>query len=181
MKQSLTPALKEALKHLGHKEIGSSNSSPLIDSWVCTLAGTKEVPSWLKNQPWCGSFIAYCLYKAGMTKALADQAAGAKQYPRHWYRASDYRSPVKKLKKPAYGCIGVKHRNGGNHVFFVVGITPNGRIVALGGNQGNSVSYTTYSYSESEYYWYGDTNRPLNSRYELPVINNVSSTKVSES
>ena len=117
---------------------------------------------------WCGVFTAYCLKKNGIV------------IPKHWYRALDYKNYGHKLAKPAYGCIAIKTRKGGGHVTFVVGKTKDGRLVCLGGNQNNMVNYAVYSASVfDEFRWYGRGTRPLEGRYNLPVLN-VTATKVTE-
>lgn len=174
------PWIEKAITFIGVSEVNGSNSSPIIDGWACELSGTKTVPPYLRNAPWCGTFVAKCLRDSGMVQAKIDNAATGKQYPRHWYRAGDYRSVAKKITKPAYGCVAVKTRSGGNHVFFVVGKTKAGKIVGLGGNQSNKVCYALFEPSDLDYFWYGETNRPADTRFTLPIISNVTATKVTE-
>lgn len=157
--------------------------------WIKTgkeLVGTKEIKGAIHNKTivmmlkylnawwfddetaWCGVFTAYCLKKNGIV------------IPKHWYRALDYKNYGHKLTKPAYGCIAIKTRNGGGHVTFVVGKTKDGKLVCLGGNQNNMVNYAVYSANVfDEFRWYGRGTRPLDARYNLPVLN-VSATKVTE-
>ncbi|SPL71731.1 hypothetical protein KPC_2909 [Acinetobacter stercoris] len=156
----------EAYKHNGLKENTSKTThNPTILGWL------KELKAWWSEDetPWCGVFVAICLKRAGV------------EYPKLYMRALEYRDTAKKLSKPAYGCVAIKTRTGGGHVFFVVGKTTTGKIVGYGGNQNNSVCYATFEPSELEYYWYGKTNRPADIRYVLPVIKSVSATKVCES
>lgn len=78
--------------------------------------------------PWCGFAVADWLNRAGLP------------YPKAFPSAASYASYGDAVK-PMLGAIGVKKRKGGNHVFIIVGITPDGRYYkALGGNQGNMVS-----------------------------------------
>ena len=157
--------------------------------WIKTgkeLVGTKEIKGAIHNKTivmmlkylnawwfddetaWCGVFTAYCLKKNGIV------------IPKHWYRALDYKNYGHKLTKPAYGCIAIKTRNGGGHVTFVVGKTKDGKLVCLGGNQNNMVNYAVYSANVfDEFRWYGRGTRPLDGRYNLPILN-VSATKVTE-
>lgn len=157
--------------------------------WIKTgkeLVGTKEIKGAVHNKTiqmmlaylgawwrddetaWCGVFTAYCLKKNGIV------------IPKHWYRALDYKNYGHRLDAPAYGCIAIKTRNGGGHVTFVVGKTKDGRLVCLGGNQNDMVNYAVYSASVfDEFRWYGRGTRPLESRYNLPILN-VSATKVTE-
>lgn len=157
--------------------------------WIKTgkeLVGTKEIKGAIHNKTivmmlkylnawwfddetaWCGVFTAYCLKKNGVA------------IPKHWYRALDYKNYGHKLTKPAYGCIAIKTRNGGGHVTFVVGKTKEGKLVCLGGNQNNMVNYAVYSVNSfDEFRWYGRGTRPLEGRYNLPILN-VTATKVTE-
>lgn len=156
----------EAKKFVGLKENTSRTAhNSTILNWLVSLN------AWWKEDetPWCGVFVAHCLKVAGVA------------YPKQWYRALAYLDGGTKLDKPAYGCIAIKTRKGGGHVCFVVGITPQGKLVCLGGNQNNMVSYATYDVNEFEQFrWYGRTKNPAEHRYDLPIITSVSATKVSE-
>ncbi|MDQ9009049.1 TIGR02594 family protein [Acinetobacter gerneri] len=157
----------EAKKHLGLKENTSKTAhNPTILKWLKTLGAW-----WQEDEtPWCGTFVAWCLKTAGVA------------YPKHWYRALDYVNYGSKLAKPAYGCVAIKTRNGGGHVCFVAGRdSKTGKLVCIGGNQSNMVCYALYNESDfHEFRWYGKTNRPADSRYNLPVLSGVTSTKVTE-
>lgn len=163
--------IKEARTHVGKREVGTSNTSKDIEAWQEYILGTPvKKGHWLFGVAWCGTFVAYCLKKSGI------------KIPKHWYRALDYLNSGAKLKKPAYGCVAVKTRNGGGHVCFVVGRdSKTGKLVCLGGNQGNMTSYALYSDTDFEaFMWYGKTNTPDPDRYNLPVITGVTATKVTE-
>ena len=157
--------IAEARKHVGLKETNGSNKHPTIDKWTNELNG-----KWVYGSAWCGVYVAHCLKTAGV------------RYPKHWYRALDYLNYGSKLKKPAYGCVAVKTRNGGGHVCFVVGRDKKtNKLVCLGGNQSDMVCYALYDESDFEaFVWYGRTLAPANGRYDLPVLTGVTSTKVSE-
>lgn len=110
---------------LGEREIPGVKHNP----WI--LSFWKQAP-WIKTDdsdgPWCGGFVKYCLEQAGLP------------YPKNFPAAASY--AVHGTACPAQlGAIGVKARKGGNHVFFIVGITPDRRFYkALGGNQRDMVS-----------------------------------------
>lgn len=161
----------EAKKHIGVKEVKNTNTSKEIEEWQEYLLNTPvKKGHWLYGVAWCGTFVAYCLKKNNIT------------IPKHWYRALDYVNAGAKLTKPCYGCVAVKTRNGGGHVCFVVGKNKDGKLVCLGGNQGNSVCYATYDASVfQEFRWYGETNTPLQSRYDLPLVDVKSGAIVKES
>ena len=118
----------------------------------------------------CGVFVAYCLKTAGVF------------YPKDWYRALDYMNYRTKLEYPAYGCVAIKTRKGGGHVAFVVGKDKEtGKLVCIGGNQNNMVSYALYAESDfQEFRWYGKTLNPSQDRYNLPELSGVTATKVTE-
>ena len=149
------------------KELNGSNKHQTIDGWAKNLGA-----SWVIGQPWCGTYVAHCLKSAGV------------KYPKNWYRALAYASEGGvKLKKPAYGCVAVKTRNGGGHVCFVVGRNKKtNKLVCLGGNQSNMVCFALYAESDFDaFMWYGKTNTPAQNRYDLPILSGVTATKVTES
>lgn len=165
MKQPELPWIAHARKYVGVKETPGPGNNSVIMSWL------KKLKSFIKDDatPWCGTYVAECLSSAGIP------------IPRHWYRALDYLNFGTKLDKPAYGSLAIKTRKGGGHVTFVVGITPKGKLVCLGGNQSDSVCYALYDKSEfTAFHWYGTQKYPASFRYDLPVITNVTATKVTE-
>ena len=159
----------EAKKHIGVKEVKNTNTSKEIEEWQEYLLNTPvKKGHWLYGVAWCGTFVAYCLKKNNIA------------IPKHWYRALDYVNAGAKLTKPCYGCVAVKTREGGGHVTFVVGKTKQGKLVCLGGNQGNSVCYATYDVNSfKEFRWYGRTSTPLQERYDLPTLS-VTANNVTE-
>ena len=113
--------------------------------------------------PWCGVFVGAMLKRAG--RAIPATPAWAKSFSKLGT----------KLTKPAYGSIAVKGRKGGGgHVFFVIGVTANGRIVGYGGNQSDSVCVMTFDPKDIlSYTWPpaadGTLLTPTADRYNLPV------------
>ena len=160
------------------KEVAGTKTNSTIREWL------KELNAWWTDDetPWCGVFIAICLKKSGFVQSKTLDAKPG-QYPKNWMRALSYMTEGgSKLDKPCYGCVGVKTRKGGGHVTFIVGKTPNGKLVGFGGNQSNSVNFALYNESDFEaFMWYGRTTKPADFRYNLPVIKNVTASKVSES
>lgn len=114
-----------ARSKIGEREIPGSKDNPWIVGFWQRL-GAK----WFNDDetPWCGGFVAWCLNEAGLT------------FPKEFPRAASFKTYG--VACPAQlGAIGVKARTGGNHVFFIVGETPDGLYYkALGGNQGNAVN-----------------------------------------
>lgn len=157
--------IEEARKHLGLREIKGSKHNPTISSWL------QQLKAWWTDDEsaWCSTFVTHCLQVAHVP------------IPKHWYRALDYLDYGKKLIQPAYGCVAVKVRVGGGHVCFVVGETPEGKLVCLGGNQNDMVCYALYDKEEfTAFMWYGLTDRPASHRYNLPVIKSITKIKVTE-
>lgn len=174
----------------GQRENGSTNKSPFIEKMVKSLTGG-SLPSYIYGQPWCGTFVAYCLQQAGFTKGNINcrllswdgGSSGANKYPLNWYGAGDYAKEAGfKLLKPCYGCVAIKSRKGGNHVCFVVGRDQKtNKLVCIGGNQGNAVSYALYAESEfNDFMWYGKTQNPSPERYNIPIMSNVTASRVTE-
>lgn len=122
------PWLDVARAEFNQKEIEGLRHNPRIIEYHATTtlrATTDEVA-------WCASFVGWCLLKAGLPST---RSAAAISY-------ATYGTPV---ETPQEGCIAVFSRVGGNHVGFYVGEDAQGRILVLGGNQGNKVSIAPYS------------------------------------
>ena len=141
------PWIAEAKKYIGLKEIvGTKAHNPTIVQWLKEMGNFPGASkSWYfeDETPWCGLFIGHCLGKSG-SAVIKD-----------WYRAKAWAAAgLTKLDAPAYGCIAVKSRQGGGHVFFVVGKNAKGQILGLGGNQGNTVSIIPFNPTDIDgYYW----------------------------
>lgn len=162
---SMNPELdwmKEAKRHLGMHEI---KHNFILQDWLKELNVT-----WLgKNPAWCGIYIAKVFKTCGM------------KYPKEFYRAGSFRTFGTQLARPAYGCLAVKSRKGGNHVCFVVGKTKAGKLVVIGGNQSDQVCYATYNVSDFDcFVWAGKTSRPADHRYDLDVMTVTALNKVTE-
>jgi uncharacterized protein (TIGR02594 family) len=145
--------LSIARNSLGTKEIGGSKHSPTITNWLIRLN------AWWRDDetPWCGVFVAACLQGALLP------------YPKLYMRAKAYLDYGERLEKPCLGCIVIFDRKGGGHVGFAIGKDYAGRLIILGGNQGNQVSIQPF-----------DTSRVLGYRMPfgfssstlLPIISN---------
>lgn len=79
----------------------------------------------------CAAFVGAMLEEAGI---VSTRFESAKSYF-EWGTL---------LTAPTYGCIVVFERNGGGHVGFVVGRDTSGRLLVLGGNQGDKVSIAPF-------------------------------------
>ena len=143
--------MKEAVSYLGIKEIKGIKNNELIVSWWVKMG------AWFRDDatPWCGLLTAICLNNTGHP------------VPKQFYRALkwlDYGLPC----SVGVGAIAVLKREGGGHVAFVAGRTKEGKIVLLGGNQGDKVCYAAVNAENILTY-----RRPINSKldYTLPIIN----------
>lgn len=110
---------------LGQREIKGANHN----LWIA--AGWKRLGvGWFNDDetPWCGFAVADALDAAGLP------------YPKNFPAASSFKTHGTDCAA-RLGAIGVKARKGGNHVFLIVGETPDKLFYkALGGNQGDAVS-----------------------------------------
>ncbi len=85
-----------------------------------------------KALPWCGDFVDTALRIA----LPAEERPGALGVNPYW--ALNWLLFGRRVE-PGYGVVGVKERNGGGHVTFLVGEDAT-HYRCLGGNQGNTVS-----------------------------------------
>lgn len=115
-----------AMEELGVTEgPGSENNPRVLEYHKQTgLAASQDAV------PWCGSFVAWALMKAGIPYRKATAA-----------RARDWLLWGKELKEPIIGAVGVIPRGTdgkSGHVFFFAGWAnkEKTRFKALGGNQG---------------------------------------------
>lgn len=120
--------LQIARQDLGLREIKGAPTAPKIAGWLASLG------AWWRDDetPWCGTAVA-----AWMRASLVD-------VPKAWYRARawlDWGSPV----VPCAGAVAVFERGGGGHVGIVVGRDRLGRLLVLGGNQGDAVSIAPFA------------------------------------
>jgi uncharacterized protein (TIGR02594 family) len=123
--------LIEARKHVGLREIPGPRHEPTITRWLSRLKAW-----WSDDEtPWCGTLVAACLIESGLPVV------------REWYRARSWAAYGTPLILPTLGCIVVFERTGGGHVGFVVGDDERGRLMVLGGNQGNAVSIAPFDRS----------------------------------
>ncbi|MCP2041535.1 uncharacterized protein (TIGR02594 family) [Neisseria sp. HSC-16F19] len=165
------PWIAEARKHIGLHEKVNGRSNPVILQWLKNMGQySNEHRAWWaeSDTPWCGLFVGHVLGVCG------------RYVTKNWFRASAWNdTAMTKLTKPAYGCIVTFTRTGGGHVGFVVGQDKAGRLLVLGGNQGNRVSIAAFDKSRVTGYWWpgiwDKANKqavksvPAAGRYTLPV------------
>lgn len=144
-----------ARKYIGVAEIPGKDTAPTIARWL------RELKSWWYDDetPWCGTFVGAVLREASITPAT------------HWYRARDWLNWGVKIPEPAPGCVVVYERSGGGHVGFAVAVDQGGRILTLGGNQGNRVSIAPFDrYRVLGYRWPAGRFAELTAAGDLPTV-----------
>lgn len=127
------PWIDQGLKEIGVARFPAPNSNPkIVQYWKdMKWSGIKE-----DKTSWCAGYAGAMLERAGIkgSREVSSVPESAKSYLK-WGQ---------KLDKPAYGCIVVFDRQGGGHVGFCVGVTPDGRLRILGGNQNSSVNISAF-------------------------------------
>lgn len=123
MTQQTEPSwITHARSFIGLAEGPDAQDNPKVVAFYAK-AGHPEVKH--DAVPWCAAFVGGVLHDVGIK-------------PTGTLWALDYAKWGQKLKDPAIGAIATKKRNGGGHVFFVVGYDST-YVAALGGNQGDKV------------------------------------------
>ncbi len=120
--------LASARADLGLRELPGAPTAPRIAAWLQRLG------AWWRDDetPWCGTAVAAWMLTAGFTP------------PKAWYRARSWADWGQPLAAPALGCVVVFARQGGGHVGLLTGLDTAGRLMVLGGNQGNRVSIAPF-------------------------------------
>lgn len=123
--------LTRARAFVGLREVPGKGTAPAIRRWL------GELKAWWSDDetPWCGTFVA------------AVMRAEGHELPRAWYRAKAWLDWGDDIREPAVGAVVVFDRKGGGHVGFVVGNDEAGRLMVLGGNQGNAVTVAPFDRS----------------------------------
>jgi uncharacterized protein (TIGR02594 family) len=161
--------LDEALKDEGLAEIPGARTEPRIERMLVRLG------AWWRDDetPWCGTAVA----------AWMDRA-GAGKLPRHWYRAKGWLDWGVPIAGPCVGAVVVFAREGGGHVGLVVGRSEDGRLLVLGGNQGNAVRVSPFDPKRAIGYRLPDTPEGLavasNAAGALPVYASAEATSRNE-
>lgn len=117
--------------YLGLREIKGGRHSPeILRFWTLIRAPFTD-----DETPWCAGFVGGVLERAGFRSS---RSAAARSYLK-WGIA---------LESPVPGCVVVFWRgtpsSGSGHVAFVVGRDERGRLLCLGGNQGDAVTIAPF-------------------------------------
>lgn len=125
------PWLDAAEGELGIKEIdGHGNNARIVDYHAVTAAG--KAPD---SVPWCSSFLCWCMWRSGIPHPRSKSSQA-------WLRWG-VGAPI---SRGAIGVIRNPVRRNRGHVGIVAGYDAQMRVVLLGGNQRDAVSYRAYPF-----------------------------------
>jgi len=133
-----------------------------VDKYL-NFVGAHPGTSKVVGDPWCAAFVNWVLDNSHLHGT--GSAAAMSFYDKNWGQDLG--------KKPAVGAIGVleykdKRGNVVHHVTFIVGKTKDGRLVGLGGNQGDKVGYSSWPLNYFKTFRYPTGMVP---NYNLPTMN----------
>ncbi len=111
---------------LGLYEFAGAADNPVILAMAKACGGKIARDYKHDSVPWCALTVNYCLLASGFP---GNDSLWALDFGKYGVR----------LDGPAVGAIACKRRDGGGHVFLVVGRDREGRIVGRGGNQSDMV------------------------------------------
>ena len=143
-------AIKEAKR--GVKERTNNNDGSDVEKYLKTV---KLGPG--ENSAWCGAFVNWCFLNSGVQGIKTNDTYDPS-------RAFKYKDFGVRLNQPAYGAVVIMNYS---HVGFVAGKNDDGRIVVLGGNQGNALNYSPNAVSAVLQYRYPKGFKP---NYNLPAF-----------
>ncbi len=145
--------LRLARADIGLRELPGAPTAPKIAAWL------QKLGAWWSDDatPWCGTACAAWMQAAGHA------------IPKHWYRARGWLEWGTALAAPAVGAIVVFERTGGGHVGIVVGKDQAGRLLVLGGNQGDAVSIAPFDMARVIGYRWPAEAKPAPQLGVLPV------------
>lgn len=119
--------LTTARKYIGQSETKGSKHNPLILKWWSAI----RAPFSDDETPWCAGFVGGVLEECGIKSSRSA-------------RARSYETWGIPIAVPILGAVAVLDRgprsNGKGHVTFIAGRHLDGRLMGLGGNQGDSVN-----------------------------------------
>lgn len=150
----------------GTREIAGRKHNPNI----LALWKMAKLPFTDDETPWCAGFVGACLEQAGFRST---RSAAARSYERWEYGT--------RLRKPVAGCIVVfwrgKPTGWSGHVGFVDSVDQQGRLIVLGGNQGNAVNIKPFNKARVVgYFWPKAYPLPDGSGLRRIISNAASST-----
>ena len=135
---TLPKMVAAGIQFLAIKEVPGKGSNPVIMNMANEL-GLKGIYT-DDDMSWCAVFINYLCKITG--KPIVDTKGDKYNLMRaKWL--SNWGNKVA-IKDMQLGDIGVLNRDGGGHVFLIIGKTPQGNVIGLGGNQSNSVTFSEF-------------------------------------
>ncbi|MBQ4822424.1 TIGR02594 family protein [Aquimarina sp. MMG016] len=168
LEENTPPWMPIAKGEMGVEEvIGDSHNPRVIEyhdaaGYNSSLMGREISDD--KRDPWCGSFVYWCLKQSGIPENLLSNTG---------YRAYSWESWGKGVSEPGYGAIVVLNYS---HVGFVAGKKGNS-LVVLGGNQkggdnttNGKVCYTIADPANVKAYRYPSDYEVTENHYELEEI-----------
>lgn len=120
------PWLARMVALRGLYERSGSADNPVILEMARACGGQISATYKHDEIPWCALAVGYVLHASGYPTTDSLLALSYTKYGR-------------RLSGPAVGAIAAKKRDGGGHVFLVLGRDSAGRIVGIGGNQSDMV------------------------------------------
>lgn len=118
--KNLTPWIQTAFDEMNKKIIENGANPEVLKYFAHTqLAGTEYAAT--DKTPWCAAFVNYCLESVSIPGSGYATASSFKNY-------GDNMGTT-----PTYGSIAIMNYS---HVGFIIGQDNKGRIIILGGNQG---------------------------------------------
>lgn len=156
------PWLATAIASIGIAEgPGDKIDNPVVLAMAKVCGGNIAKTYTHDSIAWCKMFVEYCLASNGL-------------HGNDTLWALDSAKIGTKLAGAAFGAIACKKRTGGGHTFIIAGKDKNGKLVGIGGNQGDRVSRATFNLSEIVSF-----NWP--NGYPLPVKTGMASLPVVDS
>jgi uncharacterized protein (TIGR02594 family) len=166
--ESVVPWIETLNGEVGVKETLGTAANPRILEYFEASGywGTDDSGA---DNAWCGSFTAWVMTQHGY------------EPPRASFRAKSWINFGKQIAVPVYGAIGVKSREGGGHVSFIVGKSEDGNTYyMLGGNQGDRIQVRDYP-KEVWTHFMIPSDYDENAMPEVPIYHGPSDSGGSES
>lgn len=155
--------LTRARLDIGARETLGANDSPRIRQVLKRFSW-----QWLTGQPWCGSILADWMLDSEIQPA------------KNAFRARAWLDWGTELYAPAVGCVVVFERSGGGHVGLVVGRDERGRLLVLGGNQGDTVSIAPFDMARAIGYRWPSEALASHSAVALPILASAGASSKNE-
>jgi uncharacterized protein (TIGR02594 family) len=158
------PWFNRMTKMMGLYEYPGDADNPEIIKMAQACGGSIKREYKHDSIPWCALALNYSLIAEGFpgTDSLL---------------ALDFRKYGRTLPGPARGAIATKKRQGGGHVFLVVGRTLDGMIIGRGGNQSDMVCDALFDPGELQYNWPSNYPLPEVGIHKLPLLAPTAHTK----